>query len=102
MLTMSAKTVTFIRKLYIRGGVGGRPVSTDRWLTEGVGGSEIPKCWLTSYLDGSLKYPSRGLRKVSVVSPLVLLSHDEIGGQKFLPEDPECVLECPKQFLWTL
>ena len=48
-----------------------------------------------------LKYPSRDLRKVSVVSPLILLSHDEIGGQNFLPEDPECVLERPKQFLWT-
>ena len=45
MLTMSAKTVTFIRKLYIRGGWGvGRPRLT--YVTSYVNG------WLTSYVNG--------------------------------------------------
>ena len=57
MLTMSAKNGGFYKKTPHKRGVGGRPASADRWLTEGVGGSEIPKCWLTSYLDGPLQSP---------------------------------------------
>ena len=46
-----------------------------------------------------LKYCDRDLHKVLVVSPLILLSHDQIGSQNFVPEDPKCTQERPKQFL---
>ena len=49
--------------------------------------------------DRLLKFPDRDLHKVSDVSPLILLSRDQIGSQNFVLEDPKCTHERPKQFL---
>ena len=51
------------------------------------------------FFKTSLKFSRRDLPKVLVVSPLILLSHDQIGSQDFVPEDPKCTQERRKQFL---